>query len=113
MTSSVREIVGALEQAMLQRIGEPRYRLWFDGKTKFSWQEDQLLVGVPNLHFQEWLQKTFADTLRQAAAEVDGGTLPGVPSTVLDLTGPEPSVLRVGAVPAEEALERLRDATQV
>ena len=50
---------------------------------------------------------------RQAAAEVDGGTLPGVPSTVLDLTGPEPSVLRVGAVPAEEALERLRDATQV
>ena len=44
---------------------------------------------------------------------MDGGTLPGVPSTVLDLTGPEPSVLRVGAVPAEEALERLRDATQV
>ena len=37
-------------------------------------------------------------------ALVDGGELPGVPSTVLDLTGPEPRVLREGAVPAVEAL---------
>jgi L-threonylcarbamoyladenylate synthase len=34
--------------------------------------------------------------------------LPGTPSTVLDLTGNEPVVLREGAVPAAEALERLR-----
>jgi len=37
-------------------------------------------------------------------AVVDGGDLPGTPSTVLDLTGPEPRVLREGAVPADEAL---------
>jgi L-threonylcarbamoyladenylate synthase len=43
-----------------------------------------------------------------AAAVVDGGELPGAPSTVLDLTGPEPRVLREGAVPAAEALERAR-----
>ena len=35
---------------------------------------------------------------------LDGGDLPGTPSTVLDLTGPEPRVLREGAVPAAEAL---------
>lgn len=40
------------------------------------------------------------------AAVVDGGELPGVPSTVLDLTGPEPVVVREGAVPAAEALAR-------
>jgi L-threonylcarbamoyladenylate synthase len=40
-----------------------------------------------------------------AAAEVDGGDLPGTPSTVLDLTGPEPAVLREGAIPADEAVE--------
>lgn len=39
-----------------------------------------------------------------ADALLDGGGLPGTPSTVLDLTGPEPVVLREGAVPAEEAL---------
>jgi L-threonylcarbamoyladenylate synthase len=41
-----------------------------------------------------------------AAALVDGGELPGTPSTVLDLTGAEPRVLREGAVPAQQALER-------
>ena len=39
---------------------------------------------------------------------VDGGELPGVPSTVLDLTTGEPRVLREGAVPADEALARAR-----
>jgi L-threonylcarbamoyladenylate synthase len=38
---------------------------------------------------------------------VDGGELAGTPSTVIDLTGPEAVVLREGAVPAQEALERL------
>jgi L-threonylcarbamoyladenylate synthase len=46
-----------------------------------------------------------------AAAVVDGGELPGTPSTVLDLTGPEPQVVREGAVPAAEALERVLAAT--
>jgi tRNA threonylcarbamoyl adenosine modification protein (Sua5/YciO/YrdC/YwlC family) len=46
--------------------------------------------------------------LRDAcAAEIDGGELPGIPSTVIDLTGREPAILREGAVPAAEALERL------
>ena len=46
-----------------------------------------------------------------AAACVDGGELPGTPSTVLDLTGEEPRVIREGAVPAAEAIERALAAT--
>jgi L-threonylcarbamoyladenylate synthase len=42
------------------------------------------------------------------AAEVDLGALPGTPSTVIDLTGAEPKILREGAVPEAEALRRLR-----
>jgi L-threonylcarbamoyladenylate synthase len=38
---------------------------------------------------------------------IDAGPLPGVPSTVLDLTGDVPEVIREGAVPAEEALARV------
>jgi L-threonylcarbamoyladenylate synthase len=44
-------------------------------------------------------------------ALVDGGDLPGTPSTVLDLTGEEPRVIREGAVPAAKALERALAAT--
>jgi len=43
-------------------------------------------------------------------AIVDGGELPGLPSTVLDLTGVEPAVLREGAVPAADALARVAAA---
>jgi tRNA A37 threonylcarbamoyladenosine synthetase subunit TsaC/SUA5/YrdC len=46
----------------------------------------------------------------RAGALVDGGELPGVPSTVIDLTAPEPRILREGAVPAAEVLEQLRAA---
>lgn len=48
------------------------------------------------------------ESIRSHAIVVDGGQLPGTPSTVLDLTGPEPQVLREGAVPAADALARVR-----
>ena len=49
--------------------------------------------------------------IRNAAALVDGGELPGTPSTVLDLTRAEPRILREGALPGAEALERFRQVT--
>ncbi len=42
------------------------------------------------------------------AADLDLGPLPGTPSTVLDLTGREPKILREGTVRAADALRRLR-----
>jgi L-threonylcarbamoyladenylate synthase len=46
--------------------------------------------------------------IRAAAGTVlDAGELPGTPSTVIDLIGPEPVVLRIGAGDPERALARL------
>jgi L-threonylcarbamoyladenylate synthase len=42
----------------------------------------------------------------KAAALVDAGELPGTPSTVIDFTGAEPQVVREGAAPSAEAIER-------
>jgi len=47
------------------------------------------------------------DEIRAQAVLVDGGELPGVPSTIVDLSGSEPRILREGAVPAAEVIERL------
>lgn len=48
------------------------------------------------------------EELRDACgALVDGGELPGMPSTVLDLSGTEPLVLREGAVSGGEVLARV------
>jgi len=55
--------------------------------------------------------RTLADVppelVAAAAATVDGGGLGGAPSTVVDLTGTEPAILREGALPARVVLERL------
>jgi len=50
------------------------------------------------------------EILDGCGAAVDAGELPGTPSTVVDLTGPEPVVLREGAVGAAEALAQVRIA---
>jgi tRNA threonylcarbamoyl adenosine modification protein (Sua5/YciO/YrdC/YwlC family) len=50
------------------------------------------------------------EEIRGGCVLLDGGELPGVPSTVVDITGPEPRILREGAVPAGETLARVRSA---
>jgi len=53
-----------------------------------------------------------ADEIQNSCgALVDAGELPGTPSTVLDLTGTEPRVLREGTVAAAEILRRLADVS--
>ena len=58
------------------------------------------------------LEDVPVEMLQACAVTVDGGELPGVPSTVVDLSGPEPRVLREGAVPAPEALRLLGGAAE-
>jgi L-threonylcarbamoyladenylate synthase len=45
--------------------------------------------------------------LEGCGAVIDAGELPGVPSTVIDLAGDEPRVLREGVVSEAEALKRV------
>ena len=48
----------------------------------------------------------------QAGAVLDGGELPGTPSTVLDFTGAEPRVIREGAAAVGPALAAVRAALE-
>ena len=58
------------------------------------------------------LEEVPAELRDGAAAVVDGGELPGTPSTVVDITGLEPRILREGAVPGDEVLRRLDAAVR-
>jgi chromosomal replication initiator protein len=75
VTTSESEVVAALGENIAQLIGQPRYNLWFGTNTTFQWEDDQLVVGVPNRFYQEWLQNTFADAVRAAASAVLGRTM--------------------------------------
>jgi tRNA threonylcarbamoyl adenosine modification protein (Sua5/YciO/YrdC/YwlC family) len=61
--------------------------------------------GSPPLTDSAEIRQAFGPEI---AAVVDGGTLPATPSTVVDVTGPMPVVLREGAIPAEAVLAAWR-----
>jgi L-threonylcarbamoyladenylate synthase len=65
------------------------------------------LHGTPDPARLEHVPEEIA---RAAGAILDGGELPGSPSTVVDLTGPQPRVLREGAVSAADALAAITRA---
>jgi L-threonylcarbamoyladenylate synthase len=66
------------------------------------------LPGAPDPRRLEDVPK---EIRRGCSALVDGGELPGIPSTVVDLTAERPEILREGAVPADEALELIAAVT--
>jgi L-threonylcarbamoyladenylate synthase len=63
------------------------------------------LAGSPDPRRLEDVPRELRET---AAAEIDGGALPGIASTVVDFTSREPRVLRKGAGSVEAALARAR-----
>ncbi len=65
-----------------------------------------LMTTSANLHGREpAMNAEEAEQLGGVMAVVDGGTAPGgTASTVLDLTGPDPHILREGAIPASALL---------
>src|SRR6266516_3660879 len=65
-----------------------------------------LMTTSANLHGGEpAMNAAEAETLTGVMAVLDGGVVPGgAASTVLDLTGPEPHVLREGAIPTPALL---------
>lgn len=75
MTTCEREVKAALARAIVNRIGEPRYNLWFNHNAKYTLEDDLLVVGVPNRFLQEWMEKTFATEVRAAAGDVFGQSM--------------------------------------
>lgn len=72
MNAIQRNVVTEIEQAVAQRIGIPRYNLWFARNTRFTVRDGMVIVGVPNRHFEEWLSRTFGSAVEAAAEEVLG-----------------------------------------
>jgi chromosomal replication initiator protein len=62
----------ALGEAIARRIGERRYHVWFERCTKLTRNNDQIVVGVPNRFYLDYLQSKFAEAVRAASAEVFG-----------------------------------------
>ncbi len=68
----VDDLTSAINEAIAERVGTQKYRIWFKNSTKLTLAGEYLKVGVPNLFIAGWLENHFADEICQAVAAVTG-----------------------------------------
>src|SRR5262245_17399493 len=65
-----------LEAALIKHIGRERYDLWFTQHTRLKPAAGEIVIGVPNLHLQEWLSQRFGKEVGAAVRDAAGRSLP-------------------------------------
>jgi chromosomal replication initiator protein len=69
-SSSAQERFARVLEAIRARINKRQFATWFQPATLMSWQENKLVMGLPNRFYQEWFQSKFSDVVREAAENV-------------------------------------------
>ncbi len=75
MITSATEPVYLLENAIAQRVGPQRYKLWFKNATRLTLADEFLRIEVPNLFVGNWIERHCLGQIREAAQEVTGKQL--------------------------------------
>ncbi|MBI4716570.1 MAG: chromosomal replication initiator protein DnaA [Planctomycetes bacterium] len=66
------DTVRRIESLLAERLGPQRFNVWFKNATRLSLGEDYLHVCTPNPFISEWIERNFAQVIREAAREVTG-----------------------------------------
>ncbi|MCH9033280.1 MAG: hypothetical protein IID42_02100, partial [Planctomycetes bacterium] len=75
MVTCADDVVGTLESRIAEKVGPQRFNVWFRNATRFTITESYLRVSAPNPFVGEWIERHFADVIREAAVEVTGQPL--------------------------------------
>jgi len=65
----------AITEALSQRIGSQKYRIWFQNCARFALVDGTLRIGVANPFLVTWLEGHFLKEIRAAAQSVMGSPL--------------------------------------
>ena len=95
--------VTIVTDALTERIGAQKYKIWFQDCTRFALAEGQLKIGVPNPFLASWLEGHFLRDI-QAAAQSAIGLVPEISFTIdPDLGGTRRPGASVTSSPAHAA----------
>jgi chromosomal replication initiator protein len=64
--------IRAVNEALADKLGEQKYRIWFKNSTKLTLAGGYLKVGVPNLFIANWIENHFLNEISQVARTVAG-----------------------------------------
>jgi chromosomal replication initiator protein len=67
--------IRAINEALADKLGEQKYRIWFKNSTKLTLSGEYLKVGVPNLFIANWIENHFLNEISQVARTVAGKSL--------------------------------------
>jgi len=62
--------IGAVNEALAEKIGSQKYRIWFKNSTSFTLSAGYLKIGVPNLFIAGWIENHFLSELGEAVRQV-------------------------------------------
>ncbi len=64
--------IQAITEALANKVGQQKYRIWFKNSTKLILAGDYLKVGAPNLFIANWIENHFLNEISQAVRSVTG-----------------------------------------
>jgi len=70
MQATFTDEITAINQAVAEKIGAQKYRIWFKNSTKFTLADSYLKIGVPNHFIASWIENHFLDDIYYALKTV-------------------------------------------
>ncbi len=70
--ATVTDEVIAITERIAEKIGQQKYRVWFQKSTSFTLSGDYLKICVPNSFIGSWIEKHFLSVISSAALCVTG-----------------------------------------
>ena len=72
MPSTVTDEISAINEALAERIGAQKHRVWFKNSTRFTITEEFVKIGVPNHFIGSWIENHFIDDINEIVKQVTG-----------------------------------------
>ncbi|MFB0524436.1 MAG: DnaA ATPase domain-containing protein, partial [Phycisphaerae bacterium] len=73
--SQVSNGISAINEALAEKVGAQKYRIWFKNSTKLTLAGGYLKIGVPNLFIASWIENHFLSEINQAVRAAVGTKL--------------------------------------
>jgi chromosomal replication initiator protein len=69
---STLEQVDSINDALAERIGEQKYRIWFQNSTNLTLTDGYLKIGAANSFISSWIENHFSNEIVEAVRSVTG-----------------------------------------
>ncbi len=69
---SVESVISAINDAIAEKIGQQKFRIWFKNSTRLTFSDGLLKIGVINPFIANWLESHFIAQVTDAARAIAG-----------------------------------------